>query len=58
VSRKRITAANSKRSAKKKRESLSSNPYLATTKPELQMRVNIQGAAKTSFFIVERTSAG
>jgi hypothetical protein len=37
--------------ARKKSESASSNPYFATTKPELQMRINIQGAAPTNFFI-------
>jgi hypothetical protein len=51
VSTKRITAARSNRIAKKKSESASSKPYLATTKPELQIRINIQGAAPTNFFI-------
>jgi hypothetical protein len=37
--------------AKKKSESASSNPYFATTNPELQIRMNIHGAAPTTFFI-------
>jgi hypothetical protein len=46
-----MAAAKRRRIAKKKSESASSNPYLATTKPELQITMKIQGAAPTNFFM-------
>jgi hypothetical protein len=36
--------------ARKKSESASSKPYFATTKPELQITIKIQGAAPINFF--------
>jgi hypothetical protein len=37
--------------ARKKRASASANAYFATTKPELQITIKIQGAAPINFFI-------
>jgi hypothetical protein len=48
---KRMAAASSSRSARKKSESPSAKAYFATTNPELQIMVNIQGAANANFFI-------
>ena len=46
-----MTDASSNRTARKKSESESVKPYFATTKPELQITINIQGAAPTNLFI-------
>jgi len=49
--RNRIADASNSRTARKKSESESVKPYFATTKPELQITIKIQGAAPTNFFI-------
>ncbi len=51
---KRMRVARTKRIAKKYRESADSNPYFATTKPELQITMKIQGATDAILFTAQR----
>jgi hypothetical protein len=54
VSAKRINVARTNLMAKKYRESADSNPYFATTKPELQITIKIHGASEMTRFTVQR----